>query len=179
MPPHRTTKSSTLRRRAQLENSGPGRIVMRPCNHCIRLEKECRVGNDSDRCLECVRAGRKCDLAFSVVEWKRVKEERDRVLRELLEAHKRMQAVQEQMQAATAKATRLQTQFEFLEKKEQTMVEREYRNIAELEEEEKQSSEPTLDDLLFDVSSEQIEVPPGFDWSDSFAGTVAEASGSL
>jgi len=171
MRPHRTTKNSTLRRRGLLERTGPGRAVMRPCEHCSRLQKECRVGNETDRCIECVRLGRKCDLTFSVVEWKRVKAERDRVLRELLDAHK-------QVQEASARATRLQNQFVFLENKEQTMVEREFRNIAELEEDERKASEPSLDDLLFDVSSEQVEIPPDLDWLGSSTGTVAEASGS-
>ena len=85
-----------------------------------------------------------------------MKNERDRVLSELKAAH-------QQMQEMMTKATRLQIQFEFLEKKEQTMIEREFRNIAELEKDERRSSEPTLDDFLFDVSSERIEIPPGFD----------------
>ena len=158
---------------------------MRPCDNCSRLNKECRVGNESDRCMECVRLNRKCDLAFSAVEWRRVKNERDRVYQELLESHRKVteasSAIMEAsklQQEAVAKATRLQTQFQFLENKEQKMIEREFRNIAELEEDERKSSQPSLDGLLFDVSSEQFEVPPGFDWLDSSVGTVAEASGS-
>ena len=152
---------------------------MRPCESCSRLGKECRVGNESDKCVECVRLGCKCDLSFSAAEWRRVKNERDRILSELLEARKQTQEAARRMQEAMAKDTRLQTQFEFLDKKEQSMIEREFRNIAELEEDERRSSEPSLDDLLYDVSSEQFEVPPEFDWMGSSTGTVAEASGSL
>ena len=158
---------------------------MRSCNNCSRLNKECRVGNESDRCVECVRLNRKCDLSFSAVEWKRVKSERDRVYQELLDSHRKVSEANSAIieasrlqQEAVAKATRLQTQFQFLESKEQKMIENEFRNIAELEEDERKSSEPTLDDLLFDVSSEQVEIPPVFDWMDFSAGTVAEASGS-
>ena len=211
MPPHRTTKNSTLRQRGLLERTGPGRIVMRPCDNCSRLGKECRVGNESDKCIECVRLHRKCDLAFSAVEWKKIKNERDRIYKDLLDSHRRINEAHAQagvvlreareareaareaaakaeataeakadalVQEAVARANRLQTQFQFLEDKEQGMVEREFRNIAELEEDERRSSEPTLDDLLFDVSSEQFEVPPNFGWLDSSVGTVAEASGS-
>ena len=135
------------------------------------------MGSESDKCVECVRLHRKCDLAFSAVEWKRVKTERDRLYRELVESHRKVneanqafteanrlqQEAAARAQEALAKATRLQTQFQFLENKEQTMIEREFRNIAELEEDERRSSEPSLDDLLFDVSSERFKVPPGFD----------------
>ena len=59
------------------------------------------------------------------------------------------------------------------------MVEQEFHNIAKLEEEKKQTSEPSLSDLLFDVFSEQIEIPSDFDWLlNSSVETVAEASDS-
>ena len=59
------------------------------------------------------------------------------------------------------------------------MIEQKFHNIAELEEDEKQTSEPSLGDLLFDVSFEQIEVSSGLDWLLNFSvETVAEASGS-
>ena len=85
-----------------------------------------------------------------------MKNERDRVLNEL-------KAVHQQMQEMMIKITRLQIQFEFLEKKKQTMIEREFRNIAELEKNEKRFSESTLDDFLFDVFSERIEISSEFD----------------
>ena len=60
------------------------------------------------------------------------------------------------------------------------MVEGELQNIDELEEEERASG-INPDDFLFDVSSEQIEVPLNFDFSSlvDAAGTVVGASGSL
>ena len=85
-----------------------------------------------------------------------MKNERDRVLNELKAAHR-------QMQEMMIKITRLQIQFEFLEKKKQTMIEREFRNIAELEKNEKRFSESTLNDLLFDVFSERIKIFSEFD----------------
>ena len=85
-----------------------------------------------------------------------MKNERDRVLSELKAAHR-------QMQEMMTKITRLQIQFEFLEKKKQTMIERKFRNIAELEKNEKRFNESTLDDFLFDVFFERIEILSGFD----------------
>ena len=59
------------------------------------------------------------------------------------------------------------------------MVKGELKNIDKLEEEERASS-INPDDFLFDVSSEQIEVPLDFDFSRlvDVAGTIAEATGS-
>ena len=81
---------------------------MRLCHNCARLSKQCRVGDNSDTCLECVRLGRDCDLSFSAAKWRRVRKERDRLFRELKEAS-------EQAKAANAKAARLQKQFEFVD----------------------------------------------------------------
>ncbi len=90
-----------------------------------------------------------------MMKWKRVKTERDRVLHELLNIHKQMQEI-------FARATRLQNQFEFLKNKKQTMIEWEFWNIVELEKDERKTSESSLNDLLFDVSFEQIEISPNF-----------------
>ncbi len=168
---HRTIKNSTLRRRDFLERTNSERAVMRLCEHCSRLQKKCRVGNETDRCIECVYLDRKCNLTFFVMKWKRVKAERDRVLRELLNAHKQMQEI-------FARATRLQNQFVFLKNKKQTMIERKFRNIVELEKDERKTSESSLNDLLFDVSFEQIEISSDFDWLSFSTETVAEASDS-
>ncbi len=67
------------------------------------------------------------------------------------------------MQEIFARATRLQNQFVFLKNKKQTMIERKFRNIVELEKDERKTSESLLNDLLFDVSFEQIEISSDFD----------------
>ena len=151
---------------------GPDSLAMRPCLGCSKLHKACRIGDDFDNCVECIRLDYDCDLSFSAAKWRRIRKERDRVFRELKEAS-------EKARDAATKAARLQKQFELLDEKERAMIEQEFHNIAELEENEKQTSEPSLGDLLFDVSFEQIEISPGFDWLlDSSVETVAEASGS-
>ncbi len=169
MSSYHTTKNSILRRKDLLERTSSERAVMRLCEHCSRLQKKCRVDNETDRCIECVHLDRKCNLTFSMMKWKRVKAERDRVLHELLNAHKQMQEI-------FARTTCLQNQFVFLENKKQTMIEREFRNIVELEKEERKTSESSLNDLLFDVSFEQIEISSDFDWLNFSTETVTEAS---
>ncbi len=171
MSSHRTIKNSILRRRDFLERMSSERAVMRLCEHCSRLQKKCRVDNEFDRCIECVRLDRKCDLTFSMMKWKRIKTEHDRVLDELLNAHKQMQEI-------FARTTRLQNQFVFLKNKKQMMIERKFRNIVELEKNERKTSELSLNDLLFDVFFEQVEISPDFDWLSFSTETVAEASDS-
>ena len=61
------------------------------------------------------------------------------------------------------KIIRLQIQFEFLEKKKQTMIERKFRNIAKLEKNERKFNELTLNDFLFDVFFERIKIFSDFD----------------
>ena len=172
MSSHCITKNSILRRRDFLERMNSERAVMRSCEHCSRLQKKCRVDNDFDRCIECVRLDRKCNLTFSMMKWKRIKTERDRVLDELLNAHKQMQEI-------FTRATRLQNQFVFLKNKKQTMIERKFWNIVELEKNERKASESSLNDLLFDVFFEQVEISSDFDWLNFSTETVTEASDSF
>ena len=55
------------------------------------------------------------------------------------------------------------------------MIEREFRNIAKLEKNEKRFNESTLNDFLFDVFFERIEISSDFDWLNFSVETVAEA----
>jgi len=153
---HCTTKNSILRCKDLLERTSSEHAVMRSCEHCSRLQKKCRVDNEFNRCIECVHLDRKCNLTFSMMKWKRIKTERDRVLYELLNAHKQMQEI-------FARTTHLQNQFVFLKNKKQTMIEWEFWNIVELEKEKRKTSESSLNDLLFDVSFKQIEISSNFD----------------
>ena len=145
---------------------------MRSCLNCFKLHKACRIDDDFDNCVECIRLDYDCDLSFSAAKWRRIRKERDRVFRKLKEAF-------EKTRDAAIKAARLQKQFELLNEKERAMIEQEFHNIVELEKDEKQFSESSLDDLLFDVSFEQIEIFSDFDWLlNFFVKTVAEASDS-
>jgi len=68
-----------------------------------------------------------------------------------------------------------------LEKKRQELVKGELRNITDLETEESLAGNPSSEDFLFNVGSEQLILEDEFDWNTlGFlpGGTVAEASGS-
>ena len=92
-----------------------------------------------------------------------MKTERNRVLHDLLDVHRKMFKINIKMQKTMIKAIHLQTQFQFLKNKKQFMIEREFRNIAELKKNEKKFNESTLNDFLFDVFFERIEISSDFD----------------
>lgn len=70
------------------------------------------VGTSSKKCTECVRLGRKCDLSFMAVKWRRLLPESRRVRElvqgnraefarlysEIAQAEKKLWAVEDQMQ---------------------------------------------------------------------------------
>jgi len=67
------------------------------------------------------------------------------------------------MQKIFARATHLQNQFVFLKNKKQMMIEQKFQNIIKLEKNERKTSESLLNDFLFDVFFEQIEISSDFD----------------
>ena len=141
---------------------------MRVCKNCDKANRpeKCKVGGSSDRCVECARVGYSCDLApFSPARWARIEKKRQEKAKEFKETF--------------AKLNRLQVEVEALEKQKLEMVEGELRNIEEVEADE-QATGPNLNDFLFDVSSEQVEISPDFDWDAlvDAGGIAAEGSGS-
>ena len=104
----RTFKSLIFHRRDLLQNSKSKRIIMRLCENCSRLNKKCRVKKELNKCVKCVRFDRRCDFFFSIIEWKRIKIKRDRVLHDLLDAHWKMFEINIKMQKTMIKAIRLQ-----------------------------------------------------------------------
>ncbi len=58
------------------------------------------------------------------------------------------------------------------------MIERKFQNIIKLKKEETRINKSSLNDLLFDVSFEQIEISSNFDWLNFSTETVTEASDS-
>ncbi len=96
---------------------------MRLCNHCFNHSVKCRVDTDFDRCVECVRLDRKCDLIISEIEWERVRKKRARLRAELSET--------------LTKAAHLQKQQELIESCWKNMMQRKFKNIEELKKNER------------------------------------------
>ena len=92
-----------------------------------------------------------------------MKTERDRVLHDLLDVHRKIFEINIKMQKTIAKITRLQIQFQFLKNKKQFMIERKFRNIAELEKNKRKFNESTLNNFFFNVFFERIKISSDFD----------------
>ena len=98
-------------------------LSKRCCVRCTKEKLVCRVSEDSDRCLECVRRGVDCSLApINVPKWKRLEERRKQLRRELSEAH--------------AKSVCILSELDSIEADQEWMVRQELENIEVLEREE-------------------------------------------
>ena len=161
--------NSTNRRKQKVVSFGIGVFAMRFCKNCSLsfIPKPCRIVEGSEKCVVCVNNGRLCNLvSFDIVRWRKLKEKRKRLKIKLKKSY--------------AKQQRLFRQIDFVEKKQQVMVDGEFRNIEKLEHEEA-FAESLLPDFIFliDVASEQFVFPVGWeDWSVLPDGTVAEKSGN-
>ena len=138
--------NSTNRRKQKVVSFGIRVFAMRFCKNCSLsfVPKSCRIAESSEKCVVCVNNGRLCNLVFlDTVKWRRLKEKRKRLKIELKESY--------------AKQQRLFRQIDFVEKKQQVMVDGEFRNIEKLEHEET-LAEGFLPDFipLIDVVSEQL-----------------------
>ncbi len=139
---------------------------MRLCNHCFNRFMKCRVDTDFNRCVECVHLDRKCDLIVSETEWKRVCKKRARLRAKLSKT--------------LTKAAYLQKQQELIEFRWENMMQRKFKNIEELEKNERRHIvESSVSDFLLNVDFKQLEISSDFDWLSSFfAEIIEEASDS-
>jgi hypothetical protein len=103
-----------------------GLITMRPCSACTSRGVLCVVSPRDERCEQCYRSRRQCDLASPWAEDGRLKKQEEEL---------REQALAAQAEALTteAKVARLRKQARLVEKRRQALWEREKQNIDELE----------------------------------------------
>ena len=70
MPPIKSNnRTSSQRKQFLISNFGVLSFSMRPCKSCSFANKQCLLGDASEKCLACVASGKPCDLAipFDVV----------------------------------------------------------------------------------------------------------------
>ena len=116
--------NSTNRRKQKIVFFGIGVFAMRFCKSCSLsfVPKPCRIVKIFEKCVACVNSGRPCNLvSLDTVRWRKLKEKRKRLKIELKKSY--------------AKQQRLFRQIDFVEKKQQVMVDGEFRNIEKLEQE--------------------------------------------
>jgi len=155
-------KSSFYNRRLiQLTELGNSIIRMRPCYRCNRLDKACRVQEDSEKCVEYVRKSCLCDLAsLDTARWRRLEAQRKILKQQLRDTILKRREMQ-------AKEDRLLSQLEYVENKQQTIVNGELQNLEEIALLAEEPVDGSFPEPVIDVVSEQIAFP-NFEGSWSF-----------
>jgi hypothetical protein len=92
---------------------------MRPCTSCTSQGVLCVLSPRDERCEQCYRFNRRCDLASPWAEDDRLQRKEEELREQRLEAE--------------MKAARLRKQERQLQKKRKALWEREKQNVAELE----------------------------------------------
>ena len=78
MPKQR--KTSSQRKYNLLKSLSIDALVMRPCSHCTRLVKACKVASESNKCLECIRLSYACDLTpLDIDRYRRLEKQRKKL----------------------------------------------------------------------------------------------------
>jgi hypothetical protein len=127
--PRRSFVSSTSRRHRLADKIlACGTFVMRSYSYCASSGSACVLSEISEKCSQCHRFDRSCDLASPWPEVHRLLEQRDKLREQRIEAE--------------AKAVRLRKQERQLFKKARALGDRESKMIKELE-----ADERLLDEL--------------------------------
>jgi TolA-binding protein len=133
-------------------------LAMRPCSSCTSFGVPCAVSPLDERCEQCVRHNRHCELASPWVKAERVLKKKEDLDRQILESE--------------AKTLRLRKQKRLLQKKLRELGDREEQNIQDLERDEAAASalespapavtSPTgLSQVSFDSFGRTTPVPSG------------------
>ena len=164
--PRRNNRSKKERKDDLLVCIGEGVLAIRSCKRCEDSKEPCKLGNGSEKCTKCIKDQKFCDLSVPPAMLRR--------------AHKERLRLRDKVRETKLKLNRPEAELQDTEDKEENLVRLEWRNISELEDEPPVNNSINLDNFLFDVSSEQVEVPPGFDFGGlvDVGGTIVEASGS-
>jgi len=102
------TRNFSLRKKDLLDALELVFLVMLSCRNCAMSSKTYCVGDNSKKCVKCVRFNRDYDLAISSTSIKRIHGKRMRLKKEMREAR--------------AKLSRLKKQLDFLENKKKKMI---------------------------------------------------------
>ena len=120
-------------------------LLKRSYKRCKDTPQLCYSSNGSDRCVEYIRVGVDYDLSpINILKWKRLEERRKRLRKERSEA--------------MARLIRLDKEIESIKEDQERMVQKELKNIQDLEVEEATTIESNVSLDAFDG----IELPAGW-----------------
>ena len=119
-------------------------LEMSPCTNCRKSKPKlgqprpkCVVGPKSGRCSECIRKGRRCDVTVYRAEWERLRDNRERLRKELERAEEKARELLEQLLTHTARTVRLRKQVHRAETHTDQAVAQELEILEAIEDEEK------------------------------------------
>jgi hypothetical protein len=112
---------------------------MRPCSACTKANVDCVLSSLDERCEQCYRNRRSCELASPWAEFDRIHQQKEKIREQRLEAER--------------KAIRLRKQERLLQKRLKALGDREEQNILDLE------ADEALDEALADMPV--LESVPG------------------
>ena len=116
MSPRKVNVGDSIRRKHTLfDTIVPSFLAMRPCKNCFRSRVLCRIGDESDKCVGCVSAGRICDLAILPTIIKRIQRERRKIREEVRKARAAAKIV-------IVKVNRLERQLEALKNQKKELI---------------------------------------------------------
>ena len=182
----RIVKASITRRRRLMTSVKMRELASRACKNCQKddISEQCRVNTEYDKCIECQRLDRDCDLSpFNSAKWSRLQTRRDKLRSEFLKAFAQTKEASSRFQKSYVKIERLQKQLDFLKAKKREMMKVEVRNIANVKREKiaaDEDLEKPLSAFLAGFSFEGFELFEEWEFwlQNSLTETVAEASDS-
>lgn len=129
-----------------------GEETMKPCSRCVKNNLVCRVHISSGKCAHCHLSNTsRCDAKVTEVEWKKLTDQRKKLLVELDRA-------KEALATAHAKEMRLRKQLDAVDRRVEEGRALEEREIAEEEEEERRLEAQGL--LLDPVPNSDLALSP-------------------
>jgi hypothetical protein len=122
MPARKHLSSSTLRRHKVADRIlRRGVITMRPCASCTSQGVLCVLSSLDERCEQCYRYQRQCDLASPWDEDDRLEKKEKELREQALEAERQEEELRGQALKKELKAARLRKQARLLQKRRRAL----------------------------------------------------------
>jgi len=107
---------------------------MPQCSRCARRGFLCKVGKESSRCAECVRASTKCDCRGpSDVEWRSLEQQEDALEEKMRTTAVRADELHQELREQYARMERLRKQKRSLKERGSEMLRRGIQSLDELD----------------------------------------------
>ena len=131
---------STFRRQHVLNILDKNSMMMRFCENCIHFKKSCRMNDEFEKCIECVKTSRPCNLISLNI----------RKYKKLNAKHKMLK---ETLRQLYEKSSRILCELNEIEKKQQKIMNNKIQNFENIQ---LNTVFLIISDFLIDLAFEQI-----------------------